>query len=214
MTATCPSFGEGLKQTPHGTSRTPVVLSHHVRLGTRVQRVLRTYAARLTAKLPKPASGQAQAAASVHSTDWHVRMEDGEVDIACTIVCTADYCQGVVGDLGASVARILDPPFGDQVASCCPEGLSGAKLCRPSLRLPGEAVEQACQVLVLGSLWSSNSATSRGFHQAGPGVCGQHWVSAVLRPATQLGSLPAEGELQNDSQGCQLQCYWIPALPT
>ena len=79
--------------------------------------MLRAYAGRLTAKLPKPASGQAQAAASAHSTDWHVRMEDSEADVACTIVCTADYCQGVGGDLGNSVAKMLEPPLGDQVSS-------------------------------------------------------------------------------------------------
>ena len=83
----------------------------------RVQRVLRAYAGRLTAKLPRPASGQAQAVASAHSTDWHVRMDDAEADVACTIVCTADYCQGVVGDLGSSVGRMLEPPLGEQV--CC-----------------------------------------------------------------------------------------------
>ena len=81
----------------------------------RVQRVLRAYAGRLTAKLPRPASGQAQAMASAHSTEWHVRMDDAEADVACTIVCTADYCQGVVGDLGSSVGRMLDPPLGEQV---------------------------------------------------------------------------------------------------
>ena len=74
------------------------------------QRVLRAYARSLTARLPKPAVGGTQAAASTSGTDWHVRVEDVEVDVVCTIVCTADYCQGVAGDLGASVARMHDGP--------------------------------------------------------------------------------------------------------
>ena len=60
-----------------------------------------------------------QATANTANSDWHVRVEDSEVDIVCTIVCTADYCQGVAGDLGASVARMHDGPAPEVRAVAC-----------------------------------------------------------------------------------------------
>ena len=32
----------------------------------------------------------------------------------CTLIATAEYCSEVVGALGRSVAKTLDPPFGAQ----------------------------------------------------------------------------------------------------
>ena len=38
----------------------------------------------------------------------------------CTMVTTAEYCQEVVGALARNVARMLDPPFDEQVHCILP----------------------------------------------------------------------------------------------
>ena len=45
----------------------------------------------------------------------HVRLNDEDVVVVCTIIATAEYCNEVVGALGRNVAKTLDPPFGSQV---------------------------------------------------------------------------------------------------
>ncbi|KAK9786068.1 hypothetical protein WJX73_001616 [Symbiochloris irregularis] len=79
------------------------------------QRVLSTYAARLTGRLPRTAAGTRQGPATVASTEWHVRMDDNEAAVMCNIICTAEYCQTCVGDLGRFVAKILTPSLGEKV---------------------------------------------------------------------------------------------------
>lgn len=80
-----------------------------------LQRVLRAYSGKLIARLPKTASGSVNATAAAGSTDWQIKMPDDDIPVVCTIVSTAEYCNEIVGSLGRSVAKMLDPPYGDQV---------------------------------------------------------------------------------------------------
>lgn len=83
-----------------------------------LQRVLRAYAGKLIGRLPKTASGSVNATASAGTTDWQIKMPDDDIPVVCTIVSTAEYCNDIVGSLGRSVAKMLDPPFGEQVRLC------------------------------------------------------------------------------------------------
>lgn len=47
--------------------------------------------------------------------DWHVRLGDNDVGACCAVVTTSEYCTGVVAALAANVAKLLDPPLGEQV---------------------------------------------------------------------------------------------------
>ncbi|DBA83910.1 hypothetical protein WJX77_004419 [Trebouxia sp. C0004] len=79
------------------------------------QRILRAYSGKLIARLPKTASGSVNATASAGTSDWQIKMPDDDLPIVCTIVSTAEYCNDIVGSLGRSVAKMLDPPYGEQV---------------------------------------------------------------------------------------------------
>lgn len=79
------------------------------------QRVLRAYASKLIGRLPKTASGSVNATASAGTTDWQIKMPDEDIPVVCTIVSTAEYCTEIVGSLGRSVAKMLDPTYGEQV---------------------------------------------------------------------------------------------------
>ena len=81
------------------------------------QRVLTTYAGKLTARLPKTAGGTRQGPATTSSSEWQVKMDADEALIICNIICTAEYCQSCVGDLARFVAKILTPPLGEKVRS-------------------------------------------------------------------------------------------------
>lgn len=35
--------------------------------------------------------------------------------VGCTIISSAEYCAELVAGLGRSIAKTLEPPFGDQV---------------------------------------------------------------------------------------------------
>jgi hypothetical protein len=91
-----------------------------------LQRVLRAYSGKLIARLPKTASGSVNATASAGTSDWQIKMPDDDIPVVCTIVSTAEYCNEIVGSLGRSVAKMLDPPYGEQVcahASTCTSAL-------------------------------------------------------------------------------------------
>lgn len=79
------------------------------------QRVLRAYSGKLIARLPKTASVSVNATASAGTSDWQIKMPDDDIPVVCTIVSTAEYCNEIVGSLGRSVAKMLDPPYGEQV---------------------------------------------------------------------------------------------------
>ena len=80
-----------------------------------VQRILRAYASKLVGRLPKTATGSVTATATAGTTEWQIRMPDDDIPVVCTIVSTAEYCSDIVGSLGRSVAKMLDPPYGEQV---------------------------------------------------------------------------------------------------
>lgn len=73
-------------------------------------RVYRIYAARLLARLPKTASGQTTVAATLGTTDWHVRIGEEDISLVCLIISTAEHCQEMVRQLARAVAGRLDPP--------------------------------------------------------------------------------------------------------
>lgn len=75
-----------------------------------LQRVYRAYAARLTARLPKPASGSLGGTAVLGTTDWHVRMSDEDIGVVCLLVSTAEHCQEMVQQLARALAAKLVPP--------------------------------------------------------------------------------------------------------
>ena len=81
-----------------------------------LQRVLRAYAAKLIARLPKTATGGTTGSASAGTQDWYIKLNDEDVVVVCTIIATAEYCNEVVGALGRNVSKTLDPLFGSQVA--------------------------------------------------------------------------------------------------
>ncbi len=47
----------------------------------------------------------------------YVKLADDDVIVGAVIIGTAEYCSEVVGALGRNVAKLLDPPLGDQVGS-------------------------------------------------------------------------------------------------
>ncbi|KAK9858463.1 hypothetical protein WJX84_000384 [Apatococcus fuscideae] len=84
-------------------------------LCTAFQRQLQAYAGKLVGRLPKTNMGLTTGTATAGSADWQVKLVDEDVPVICTIIATAEYCGDVVGALGRSIAKMLDPPFGQQV---------------------------------------------------------------------------------------------------
>ncbi|CAL8463747.1 g3281 [Coccomyxa elongata] len=80
------------------------------------QRVLQQYAAKLVARLPKTAAGGTTGQAAAGTQDWYIKLNDEDTVVVCTIIATAEYCMEVVGALGRSVAKTIDPPFGNKVS--------------------------------------------------------------------------------------------------
>jgi hypothetical protein len=68
------------------------------------QRVLKLFAARMAARLPRDGA-----------------FPDGEERVACLIINTAEYCRDTCGPLGESLSRMLEPPWGDKVDMGEPE---------------------------------------------------------------------------------------------
>ncbi|EIE27794.1 hypothetical protein COCSUDRAFT_26904 [Coccomyxa subellipsoidea C-169] len=54
--------------------------------------------------------------AGAGTQDWYIKLNDEDVVVVCTIIATAEYCIEVVGALGRSVAKTIDPPFGNKVS--------------------------------------------------------------------------------------------------
>eukprot|EP00241_Pyramimonas_parkeae_P017643 CAMPEP_0114299464 /NCGR_PEP_ID=MMETSP0059-20121206/12989_1 /TAXON_ID=36894 /ORGANISM="Pyramimonas parkeae, Strain CCMP726" /LENGTH=843 /DNA_ID=CAMNT_0001421941 /DNA_START=19 /DNA_END=2550 /DNA_ORIENTATION=+ len=65
------------------------------------QKVLRTFAQKMVAKVPTPTAG--------------MKPTDKDVCTICFIVNTAEYCRETVQPLGDSIARVLDKPFSDNI---------------------------------------------------------------------------------------------------
>lgn len=86
--------------------------------------MLRAYAGKLIARLPKTTTGGTTGSAGAGTQDWYIKLNDEDVVVVCTIIATAEYCNEVVGALGRNVAKTLDPPFGSQVFHTCQPLLS------------------------------------------------------------------------------------------
>lgn len=100
--------------------------------GCVLQRLLHGYAGKLVGRLPKTNMGLTTGTATAGSTDWQVKLVDEDVPVICTIIATAEYCGEVVGALGRSIAKMLDPPFGQQVTQRpLPSLICFLKSCHP-----------------------------------------------------------------------------------
>jgi len=80
-------------------------------------KVLRTYAGKLSAHLPKTAGGAAIATAGLPgaTADWRVTCQEKDEQAACFIVNTCEYCQNTATALAESVHRAIDPAFKERV---------------------------------------------------------------------------------------------------
>ncbi|CAK7340356.1 unnamed protein product [Dovyalis caffra] len=69
------------------------------------ERVLRAYAAKLKARLPKGGMGIVAAATGM---DGYIKTSDRDERVICYIVNSAEYCQITSGELAESVSKIID----------------------------------------------------------------------------------------------------------
>ncbi|RLN23300.1 vacuolar protein sorting-associated protein 53 A [Panicum miliaceum] len=76
------------------------------------QRILKVYAAKLYARLPKGGTGIVAAATG---TDGQIRTSDRDERMICYIVNTAEYCHQTSGELAENVAKMINPQFADKV---------------------------------------------------------------------------------------------------
>ncbi|XP_026383125.1 vacuolar protein sorting-associated protein 53 A-like [Papaver somniferum] len=76
------------------------------------QRILRTYASKLFARLPKGGVGIVAAATG---TDGQIKTSDRDERVICYIVNTAEYCHKTSGELAENVAKIIDSQYADKV---------------------------------------------------------------------------------------------------
>ncbi|KAG2593660.1 hypothetical protein PVAP13_5NG012558 [Panicum virgatum] len=75
------------------------------------QRILKAYAAKLYARLPKGGTGIVAAATG---TDGQIRTSDRDERMICYIVNTAEYCHQTSGELAENVAKMINPQFADK----------------------------------------------------------------------------------------------------
>uniref|UniRef100_K3XEN6 Uncharacterized protein n=1 Tax=Setaria italica TaxID=4555 RepID=K3XEN6_SETIT len=76
------------------------------------QRILKAYAAKLYARLPKGGTGIVAAATG---TDGQIRTSDRDERMICYIVNTAEYCHQTSGELAENVSKMINPQFADKV---------------------------------------------------------------------------------------------------
>lgn len=76
------------------------------------QRILRAYATKLFARLPKGGTGIVAAATG---TDGQIKTSDRDERLICYIVNTAEYCHKTAGELAENVSKIIDSQFADKV---------------------------------------------------------------------------------------------------
>uniref|UniRef100_A0A1D1YLX4 Vacuolar protein sorting-associated protein 53 n=1 Tax=Anthurium amnicola TaxID=1678845 RepID=A0A1D1YLX4_9ARAE len=76
------------------------------------QRILRAYATKLFARLPKGGTGIVAAATG---TDGQIKTSDRDEKVICYIVNTAEYCHKTSGELAENVLKIIDSLFVDKV---------------------------------------------------------------------------------------------------
>ncbi|XP_073159047.1 vacuolar protein sorting-associated protein 53 A [Henckelia pumila] len=76
------------------------------------ERVLKAYATKLFAKLPKGGTGIVAAATGM---DGQIKTSDRDERVICYIVNTAEYCHKTSGELAENVCKIVDPVFVDKI---------------------------------------------------------------------------------------------------
>ncbi|ESW19542.1 hypothetical protein PHAVU_006G134000 [Phaseolus vulgaris] len=76
------------------------------------QRVLKAYATKLFARLPKGGTGIVAAATG---TDGQIKTSDRDERVICYIVNSAEYCHKTAGELAESVSKIIDPQYAEGV---------------------------------------------------------------------------------------------------
>ncbi|KAG7673354.1 hypothetical protein Ndes2526B_g03205 [Nannochloris sp. 'desiccata'] len=83
-------------------------------------KVYTAYASRLVSKLPNR-SGAAAAgtgkstAAMLGVTDWHVKLEDGDIEVIALIINTAEHCIEMLRQLEKALVARLEAPLGEKV---------------------------------------------------------------------------------------------------
>ncbi|BBN20320.1 vacuolar protein sorting-associated protein 53 [Marchantia polymorpha subsp. ruderalis] len=76
------------------------------------QRILKAYAGKLSARLPKGGTGLV---ASATGTEGQVKVTDREERVICYIVNTAEYCHETAGGLAENLAKIIDTQFSESI---------------------------------------------------------------------------------------------------
>ncbi|PNY08836.1 vacuolar sorting-associated protein 53 [Trifolium pratense] len=76
------------------------------------QRILKAYATKLFARLPKGGTGIVAAATGM---DGQIKTSDRDERVICYIVNSAEYCHKTAGELAESVSKIIDHQFADGV---------------------------------------------------------------------------------------------------
>jgi hypothetical protein len=78
-------------------------------LYTVFQRVLRAYAAKLVARLPRGQPGL------VTGTEGQVKVSDKDERVVCYIVNTAEYCHETAANMGENIAKLIDVQFSESI---------------------------------------------------------------------------------------------------
>ncbi|KAL8161662.1 hypothetical protein V2J09_013151 [Rumex salicifolius] len=76
------------------------------------QKILKAYATKLFAKLPKGGTGIVAAATGM---DGQIKTSERDERVICYIVNTAEYCHKTSGELADNILKIIDPQFAEQV---------------------------------------------------------------------------------------------------
>ncbi|KAK9275716.1 hypothetical protein L1049_022984 [Liquidambar formosana] len=76
------------------------------------QRILKAYATKLFARLPKGGTGIVAAATGM---DGQIKTSDRDERVICYIVNTAEYCHKTSGELADNVSKIIDSQLADRV---------------------------------------------------------------------------------------------------
>ncbi|KAG1671687.1 hypothetical protein FOA52_007478 [Chlamydomonas sp. UWO 241] len=104
-------------------SRGPTLLS----LSRVFSSLLLRYAAALTARLPKTATGATNVVPPYHpgSTDWHIRGDGGEEAVVCAIWRTAEFCRVTAEGACAAIVKDIRPELKSQLDMSDAEGAFG-----------------------------------------------------------------------------------------
>ncbi|THF97669.1 hypothetical protein TEA_016554 [Camellia sinensis var. sinensis] len=85
---------------------------HSHRQGQVFQRILKAYATKLFARLPKGGTGIVAAATGM---DGQIKTSDRDERVICYIINTAEYCHKTSGELAENVSSIIKPQLADGV---------------------------------------------------------------------------------------------------